>query len=147
MEELKTKFYVQAIIRTYFSDCDMLGHVNNARFITYMEQGRVEYFKNFPEINFVENKADNPYSIILAEITCSYKSPAYMDEILLVQIRTSEIKRSSFIMEYEIIEEKTRRLIATGRSVAVMYDYQQQKSILIPDEIRKRFEIIEKRKF
>ncbi len=123
----------------------MFGHVNNARFVTYMEQARVEYFKNFPEINFLKTGNQPALSIIIAEITCAYKAPAYLDETLIVKIRTSELKRSSFVMEYEILEEKTSRLVSTGRSVAVMFDYKEGKSIAIPEEIRKRFEEVEKR--
>lgn len=140
-------FHIFTSIKVRFADCDMFGHVNNAKFITYMEQARVEYFKNFPEINFLKKKEMPEFSFILAEITCTFKSPAYLDETLNIKIRSSELKNSSFIMEYEITEEKTSRLVATGKSVAVAYNYKDQKVIPIPDSMRKKFEEIEKRKF
>ncbi len=141
-------FHISSSIKVRFADCDMFGHVNNAKFITYLEQARVEYFKHFPEINFLEKKEELPeHSFILAEITCTFKSPAYLDEVLIVKIRTSELKRSSFIMEYEITEEKNSRLVATGKSVAVTYNYKDQQVIPIPDSIRKKFGEIEKREF
>jgi acyl-CoA thioester hydrolase len=80
-------------------------------------------------------------------VSCTFKSPAYLDETLRVKIRTSELKRSSFVMEYEMIEEKTSRLVATGKSVAVAYNYKEQKTIPIPDFMRQKFEEVEKRKF
>ncbi|MFO1519171.1 MAG: thioesterase family protein [bacterium] len=144
---MENPFHISTKIHVRFADCDMFGHVNNAKFITYMEQSRVEYFKHFPEIDFIEKKQDPDLSIILAEVTCTFKSPAYLDETLLVKIRASELKRSSFVMEYEMVEEKTSRLVATGRTVAVMFNYREQKSIPIPENIRKRFEAIEKRKW
>jgi acyl-CoA thioester hydrolase len=140
-------FHVSTRVKVRFADCDLFGHLNNAKFVTFMEQARIEYFKAFPELNFLK-KTENPeLSIILAEISCSFKSPVFMDETLIVKIKTTELKRSSFFMEYEMTEEKTHRLVATGRSAAVMYDYQNAKSIPIPENIRKKFEQIEQRKF
>ena len=140
-------FYRCTKMKVRFGDCDMFGHLNNAKYITYLEQARVDYFRDFPGINFQAPQEKVNHSMILAEVTCSYKSPAFMDETLLVKVRTSELKRSSFIMEYELVEENTERLVATGRTVGVMYDYKAKKSVAIPEEFRKKFEEIEQREF
>jgi acyl-CoA thioester hydrolase len=140
-------FHISTSIKVRFADCDLMGHVNNAKFFTYLEQSRLEYFKNFPELNFLESQKSPELSFILAEISCTFKSPAFLDETLIVKTRTSELKRSSFVMEYEIVEEKTLRLVATARSVQVMFNYREQKSVAIPDSIRERFGEIEKQKF
>ena len=147
MENNSAPFYVSTQIQVRFADCDMFGHMNNAKFITFMEQARVEYFKTFPEINFLKRVENPELSIILAEVTCTYKSPVLLDEVLVVKIRTTELKRSSFVMEYEMTEEKSGRLTATGKTIGVFYNYQAEKSIPIPEEIRRRFEKAEKRKF
>jgi len=142
---MNSTFPVSTRVHVRFADCDMFGHVNNACFFTYMEQARVEYFKRFPEINFLEKKETPALSIILAEISCTFKSPAAVDEVLQVKIRTSEVKRSSFLMEYEIAEEKTGRRVAEGRSAQVMFNYMENKSVPIPESIRKKFDEIERR--
>lgn len=139
-------FQVTTRVQVRFSDCDMFGHVNNAKFITYMEQARVEYFKAFDEINFLKRVENPELSIILAEVTCTFKSPVHLDDNLIVKIRTSEIKRSSFIMEYEMIEERSGKLSAVGKTVGVFYNYKEGKSIPIPENIREKFEKVEKRK-
>lgn len=139
-------FPISTKVHIRFADCDMFGHVNNAKFFTYMEQARVEYFKDFHEINFLEKKDSPELSIILAEITCTFKSPAYLDEVLVVKIRSRDLKRSSFVFEYELSEERTKRLVATGRSVQVFFNYQEQKSVEIPEGIRKKFEEVESQK-
>ena len=44
-------------IQVRYSDVDLLGHVNNATFLTYYELGRIDFFRNFiddlAEIRFV----------------------------------------------------------------------------------------------
>jgi acyl-CoA thioester hydrolase len=144
---MTNSFPISTQVKVYFSDCDMMGHLNNARFFTFMEQARLEYAKNFSEIDFRNLKSDPVLSFILAEISCNFKSPAYLDETLIVKIRASDLKRSSFVFEYELSEEKTKRLVALGRSVQVFFNYQQQKSVEIPEGIRKKFEEIEGQKW
>lgn len=138
---------VETQVHVRFTDVDAMGHVNNAVFFTYMEEGRVAYFKRFPELDFTLGRAVEGNSIILAQIQCRFLSPAFLDETLTVRLRIKEIKRSSFTLEYEITETKTGRAVAVGESVQVHYDYREKKSVEIPEALRKRFEKIEGRKF
>lgn len=125
----------------------MFGHLNNAKYITYMEQARVDYFHDFPGVNFKAPQESVRHSMILAKVVCDYKSPALMDEMIEVRIRTSKLGNSSFEMLYELVEESSHRLVATGLTVGVMFDYKAGKTVSIPDEFRKKFEEVEQRKF
>lgn len=136
-------FKIQTKLRVRFADVDSMGHVNNAKFFTYMEQGRVAYFKNFPELDFTLRHPSEGTSLILAQIQCRFLSPALLEEELTVKLRVTQMKRSSFVMEYEISEEKSGRLVATGESAQVYYDYALKKSLEIPEGLRKKFGEIE----
>ena len=124
---------IEKLIEVRFSDLDPLGHVNNAAYFSYMEEARVAYFRRFPQIKF---SPDASFSFIIAELTCQFKSPAYLGELLIIRLSTTESKNSSFIMSYTIEEQITHRLVASGRSVQVCYNYQLQQSIPIPDFLR-----------
>jgi len=65
----------------------------------------------------------------------------------VVKLRTTEIKNSSFIMEYRLEEKTSGRLVATGSSVQVYFDYQNKKSIPLTPELKKTFEKIEEKRF
>ncbi len=136
-------YQVQTKVQVRFADVDMMGHANNAHYFTYFEQARLAYFKNFSELDFTLPKAGIGKSVILASISCQYRSPAYLDETLIVKIRTKEIGRSSFTMEYEMMEEKSGRLVATAESVQVYFDYETKKSIEISEELRRKFGKVE----
>lgn len=140
---MMSDFKVNTQVTVRFADVDSMGHVNNAKFFTYMEQGRVAYFKHFPELDFTRDGSASGTSLILAEIQCRFLSPAYLEETLNVALGVTQMKRSSFVMQYEIIETKSGRAIATGQSVQVYYDYSAKKSVEIPDTLRKKFEAIE----
>jgi len=113
-----------------FRDIDMLGHVNNAVYATYFETARVEYFHQLAEA------LSEQFSFILAELTITYRSPAFLRERLLIGTRVSEIRNSSMVIEGQIIEKNSGRLVATSRAVLVHFDYGQQRPVPIPQHLR-----------
>ncbi len=141
------KFPVKAEVVVYFSDCDPMGHCNNARFFTYMEHARVQYCKKLMALDLRSMNARSAFGFILAEATCTFVSPAYIDETLVVGLSVSEIGTKSFILKYEIREKQSRRVVALGRTVQVMYDYRKKKTLPVPASLRHRIEKVEKRKF
>jgi acyl-CoA thioester hydrolase len=127
-------------VQVRFRDLDPLGHVNNAVFITYLETARIGYSMS---LRGTASLAD--LDLILAEITCTYRSPAYYGETLDVGVRVVEIGNKSFVMEYRIEERETRRLVATARSVQVAYDYDTQQTVPLSDRFIERAEAFEGR--
>lgn len=130
-----------------FADIDMMGHLNNAKYVTYLEESRVGYFRQFPELDFTKSGFVLEKSVIVASLKLDYRSPAYLNETLIVGLGATELRRSSFTMEYTMEEEKTGRLVAQASTVMVYFDYKAQKSCEIPDSLRKRFEEVEGKTF
>lgn len=127
MSEDRFRFSTQMEVR--WRDVDALGHVNNAVYLTYLEQARVRYFEEIG-LGFGTDAG-----MILAEITCTYRSPLSLSEQVTVWMRVSEFRNSSFIVLYRI-EGEDGRLAATARSVQVCYDYDANRAVPIPDEWR-----------
>ena len=127
MSEDRFRFSTQMEVR--WRDVDALGHVNNAVYLTYLEQARVRYFEEIG-LGFGTDAG-----MILAEITCTYRSPLSLSEQVTVWMRVSEFRNSSFIVLYRI-EGEDGRLAATARSVQVCYDYDASRAVPIPDDWR-----------
>jgi acyl-CoA thioester hydrolase len=128
-------------IEVRFADCDMLQHVNNAVYLHYLEEARLAYYR---QVLGPQEQADIDF--ILGEVTIRYLSPAFMGEHVGVTVRMSDMRRSSFTMVYEITGGDGRP-VARAETIQVMYDYQQQASKPIPDELRARFGAFEGRDF
>lgn len=122
-----------------FSDIDMLGHVNNAVYATYLETARLEY------IYAVAGEAAFSLPLILAELNITYKSPAFFRETLQIGLRIQEVRNSSFSVEAQIVEKESQRLVALSRVVLVHYDYAEKRPAPLPAEWRARFERFEGR--
>ena len=109
-------------------DLDALGHVNNAVYFTYLEQARIRYLRELKMVS--NNPAD--VGIILAEASSQFKSPLELGEQVTVYLRVSELRNSSFVIEYRR-EGEGGRLAATAGPVQVCYDYEERHSVPIPD--------------
>lgn len=136
---------VKTEVTVYFSDCDPMGHCNNARFFTFMEHARVQYYKKLKALDLRKMNAQTAFGFIVAEATGTFKSPATVDETLVIGIRVGEVHRRSFVFEYEIREKRTHRLVALGRTVQVMFNYRKKKVFLIQPSLRKRISRLEGR--
>ncbi len=119
-------------IEVIFRDIDSFTHVNNAVYFTYFETARIKFMAHLLGV-----EGANEIPLILAEAQCSYRSPAYMGEILTVGMRVSHVGNKSFHLAYEVVAADGR-LVAEGRTVQVMYDYHTSHSVTIPEEVRVR---------
>ena len=126
-----------------FRDCDPMGHVNNAVYLTYLEQSRFAHWRSLWGFGPppVPSPVEGPLppgrpGVILARVECDYKRPATYGETLEIRLTIGELGRSSFRYEYEIVDDKGRTVL-TAKTVQVMYDYAAGKPVPIPDDIRK----------
>jgi acyl-CoA thioester hydrolase len=115
-----------------FRDLDSLGHVNNAVYATYLESARIDFYQHLTGLPLEQ------LNIILAELTISYKAPAFFNDSLAIGVRIGSFGTKSFTMEYVIARASDEALIASGRSVLVTYDYKAGKTMPVPDDLRRR---------
>ena len=117
-------------IEVRFRDCDSMGHVNHAVYLTFIEQCRLMFWRKL-------TGAPKPAtSVIVARVECDYRAPAYFGEHLEVRLNVSRIGRSSFDLAYEIVNVASERRIAEARTVMVTYDYTAGKPVAVPAETR-----------
>ena len=134
------EFHFELPMQVRFRDIDAMGHVNNAVYFTYMEQARIDYMR---AIGSMSDSLDETW-FILAEELCQFKSPVPYGMPIVIQVRVSEMKDSSFVMEYRIVDRNTGCVMALGRTVNVAYDYPAGKSKPIPVEWRERIQVFER---
>ena len=116
-----------------FGDTDAMGHVNNARFLTYLEMARLGYYEAVIGRPLPLAAHGASESMILAEVRLTFRSPAYYGETLTIEARVGRIGRTSFTQEYRITAPESRygeaRLVAVADAVQVMYDYAAERPV------------------
>ncbi|HEY4226976.1 MAG TPA: thioesterase family protein [Candidatus Limnocylindrales bacterium] len=134
-------------VEVRLSDTDAMGHVNNARYLTYVEIARVAYYEQVTGNALPIGTHGAEEGMILAEIRMTYRSPAFYGETLTVETRVERIGRTSFGMVHRITAPTSRygpvRLVAVADSTLVSYDYRDECPIPVPDEWRVAMETFE----
>jgi acyl-CoA thioester hydrolase len=118
-----------------FRDCDPLGHVNNAVYLTYLEAARFAWWHNIFGPTGLKD-----HGFIIARVEIDYRKAAMPGDRLVIRLRIERVGRSSFTVAYEIVNAKTRELVAEATSVQVAYDYTTSRSVPISDTLRARLE-------
>ena len=133
-------------VEVRFADLDAMGHVNNAVFLTYFEQARLAFWLALhPHLAPGEAFEPTRIGFVLARAECDYASPVRLGERLLVGCRADDFGSSSFAFEYRIVAaggsvDAEVRLVASGRTVQVTWDWAAGKKVPIPEELRKRID-------
>ncbi len=129
----------QVTVDVRFRDCDPLGHVNNAVYLTYFEVARFGYWR---EVLGHTDLTHQP-TFILARVECDFRAPATVGDVLDVKLRAGHIGRSSFAFEGQIVQRRDGTVVAEAKTVQVMYDYGQGRSVPMPDDVRAKIEAYE----
>ncbi len=130
-----TEFRFYQPIQVRYGDLDPQGHVNNARYLTYMEQARVAYVRH---LGLWNGESFLTLGMIMADAHVAFKAPILWGQSLRVGMRISRLGNKSMHSEYRIEDADTGAVLAEGSSVLVAYDYQAERTIPVPDTWRQR---------
>ena len=127
------KFFYPIDVR--YGDLDPQGHVNNAKYLTYFEQARVNYVQQLGLFRKEQSFMD--IGFIIADIHITYHAPIHFGDEIKVGVRATKIGNKSFTLEQCIVDE-TGKQLATGTLAVVTYDYAEARTIPVPDDWRKK---------
>jgi acyl-CoA thioester hydrolase len=117
--------------RVRFRDLDAMGHVNNAVFLTYIEDARVAFLQHLGAATTLEDM-----SIIVARIEIDFRAPVGFNDELEIAVRASRFGEKSFDLDYELRVDE--QVVAEAKSVLVSYDYGKHEAVELPAEWREK---------
>ena len=123
-----------AAIQVRWGDLDALAHVNNATYLTYLEQARIDYTRYFR----VWDGTPGNLGLIVARVVIDYKMPLVADDRVVVYTRVSRLGTKSFETEQAITRQTDDavEIAAVGTVTLVVFDYSRKQSVPIPDDWR-----------
>ena len=119
-----------------WGDMDAMGHVNNIIYLQYLESARIGFFESRMGWTGLVEGGGRQGPVVVSQ-TFNYRRQVYYPAELEVGVRCQEIRNRSFVLEYCIFRKGTNELVGDGSSVAVWLDYDANKSMEIPPELRR----------
>jgi acyl-CoA thioester hydrolase len=133
------RFYHPIEVR--YGDLDPQGHVNNAKFLTFFEQARVQYFLEMGL--FHEGDSFMDIGVILADVHLTFQAPILWGTPIKTGARVSRLGNKSLTIEQTVVHAESGQQFANGTVVMVTYDYHSDRSIPIPDDWREKISAYE----
>ena len=128
---------VEAPVRVRYAETDAQGVAYYANYFVWFEVGRITYLRTVG-FDYAQMEREG-FGFVIVEATCRYLAPAHFNEELLVRTWIAEIKHRSFVFAYEVVNQATGQLLATGRTAQVVID-RQGKPREIPAALRQMLE-------
>jgi YbgC/YbaW family acyl-CoA thioester hydrolase len=94
-----------------FSDCDPMGHLNNARYIDYMLNAREDHLKQAYQINLLEYHKQG-IGWVVRRHDIQYVRPAFYNEVVCIESRLIELGESHVLVEMLMFDEQQTTLKA-----------------------------------
>jgi acyl-CoA thioester hydrolase len=128
---LTARFPFRHVEAVRFRDLDALGHVNNAVYLTYFESARIAYW-----LHTTRRSGLDALDMILARAEVDFRSPLAYGESVEISVGATSLGRSSFVLEADMHERASGRLVAESRKVLVHYDHAAGRTIPLPAGLR-----------
>ncbi|MGV6851387.1 MAG: acyl-CoA thioesterase [bacterium] len=115
-----------------WSDMDMLGHANNACFLTYIEEARINWLNSLPAPWFTDE-----FGPVVASVNIQYKRPITSCEPLLISFEVSRFGGSSLTTHSQMADQKEEIIYAEVEVVLVWISRQSGRARKIPKDLLK----------
>jgi acyl-CoA thioester hydrolase len=119
-----------------YGDLDPQGHLNNAKYLTYFEQARVQYLTELGL--FSKDQSFSDIGVIIADIHIQYLTPVFWGAPVRVGVRTTKIGGKSLTIEQWIMSETGNPVYARGTVILVAYDYRTHTTMPVPEDWRQK---------
>lgn len=119
-------------ISVRWRDMDAMGHVNNAMYISYLEEARVRWMQGVPGVALTDQVAP-----VVAATHVNYRAPIVWPDDIVVELFVERLGTSSVTIGHRITSRKdAATLYSDGHVVVVWIDTASGRSAPLPDAVR-----------
>ncbi|AZQ62771.1 acyl-CoA thioesterase [Flammeovirga pectinis] len=118
-------------VRSYH--IDSYNHVNNMRYMEFLEEARWSHFENNSSLKVSQEEET---SFVIANYNINYKYPAMMNQTLEVKTKVDKIGSSSVVFHQEMFIKETGKKALDAHVTLVAFDIKTQRPKRISDRIK-----------
>lgn len=114
-----------------WSDLDAFNHVNNARYLTFLEEARIRWFDSIGE-----EWVTDEFAPVVVSVQLNYRQPIPYPADVEVDLFVEKVGNSSTTIGHRIVSADGHTLYNDGNVVAVWIDRRTGRPRALPDSIR-----------
>ena len=125
---------LEIVVRS--TEIDVNGHVNNAKYLEYMEWGREEWYETHDLHYDVFTQLG--IQTVTVNININYRKECRQGDRLTIKTRPERMGRTSYVLKEEIFNQHGE-LCADALITSVTMEVESRKSKEVPETLRKLF--------
>ena len=115
---------------------DVYQHVNNGRYMEFLEEARWDFME---KTGFTEQLEGLGRALVVVNININYRRPALLDDLLRVTVRLSKIGNKSAQFEQvvtRIVDGEEQDVVADAMVTFCVMDPDAEKAVVLAGELR-----------
>ena len=116
---------------------DVYQHVNNARYLEFLEEARWDGLENNENFKWMTM---NNIAFVVVNININYRRPAVLGDRLTVTSHVKQINGRSGVLSQIVTLEPGGEVVADALVTFVCIDLKTQKALALEGELRERLE-------
>jgi len=116
---------------------DVYQHVNNARYLEFLEEARWDGLENNESFKWM---TANNIAFVVVNININYRRPAVLGDVLTVTSHVQQINGKSGVLSQSVTLNPEGHMVADALVTFVCIDLKTQKALALEGELRERLE-------
>ena len=116
---------------------DIFAHVNNARYVEFLEEGR---WAALEDSHIAKKIIESGYAFTVVNINISYLKPAVVNDILVLRTALKKVGNKSITLTQEIFKKskgsEPEIQVVDAEVTFVLVDMKTNRAVPVSDEIR-----------
>ncbi len=118
---------------------DVYQHVNNARYLEFLEEARWEVLETQPGFRWM---VEQGLAFVVVNININYRRPALLGDRLTVTSRMQKLNGKSGVLSQVITRDSDSDVVADALITFACVDLQSQKAQPLEGELRRHLEMM-----
>jgi thioesterase III len=112
---------------------DVFGHVNNARYLEFLEEARWAAIEKTMDLQALAREG---FAFTIVNININYRRPAFLNQILCVETALTQCGEHSAVIHQRVTLKGTDTVIADADVTFVMHDAGKKETALLEGRLR-----------
>lgn len=120
----------EIVVRGYH--IDVYGHVNNARYLEFLEEARWEACAKRIDLKAMNRDG---FAFTVVNININFRRPAVMEDTLVIESEVTQFRRRSALFHQVIKIKGTNTVVVDADVTFLIFDQNKQKTAVLEGEL------------
>jgi len=126
---------MQTTIKVRGYHLDVYQHVNNARYLEFLEEARWQWLEEAEAFHWL---LEQKLAFVVVNININYRRPAVLGDVLVIDSEITQLNGKSGIIAQRVLLAGQETVVADAVLTFVCIDLRTQKAVALEGELRER---------